>query len=122
MMEQNASPLELLAETVGLSVFDLAQMLDTTPGIVEAWLCGVVQPSLRSRECFEELLGVFDVLFDKMTPLSGREWLISPNVALGGEAPADVLRRGDAHAVLEVLEARPRSIRAGRAATPAVFA
>ena len=121
-MDQIVNPLEKLAESVGLSVFDIAQMLDTTPGVVEAWLSGVVQPSLRSRECFADVISVFDAVFDRMTPAAGREWLVSPSVALDGEAPADVLKRGDATAVLELVEAFPRSIRVSRRAAAAVLA
>jgi hypothetical protein len=122
MMDHNVNPLEQLAEGVGLSVFDLAQMLDTTPGVVEAWLCGVVQPSLRSRESFEALLAIFEAVFDRMTPAAGREWLVSASMALDGEAPVDVLKRGDIATVLELVEALPRSIRVGRAAAHTVLA
>ncbi len=108
------SPLERVAKSIGLSRFDIAQMLDATPGIVEAWLTGQMTPGPRSREKLDELLQVLEGLFVKMTPRSAHEWLNSPSAALDYYEPLDLLRRGDLYSVMCVIEAMPRAIRLDR--------
>jgi hypothetical protein len=108
------SPLERVAKSIGLSRFDIAQMLDATPGIVEAWLTGEMTPGPRSREKLDELLLVMEGLFVKMTPRAANEWLNSPSPALDYYEPLDLLRRGDLHSVMSVIDAMPRAIRLDR--------
>jgi hypothetical protein len=108
------SPLERVAKTIGLSRFDIAQMLDATPGIVEAWLTGEMTPGPRSREKLDELLLVMEGLFVKMTPRAANEWLNSPSPALDYYEPLDLLRRGDLHSVMSIIDAMPRAIRLDR--------
>lgn len=108
------SPLERVAKTIGLSRFDIAQMLDATPGIVEAWLTGQMTPGPRSREKLDELLQVLEGLFVKMTPWAAHEWLNSPSAALDYYEPLDLLRRGDLYSVMCVIDAMPRAIRLDR--------
>ena len=108
------SPLERVAKSIGLSRFDIAQMLDATPGIVEAWLTGEMTPGPRSREKLDELLLVFEGLFVKMTPRAAHEWLTSPSAALDYYEPLDLLRRGDLYSVMCVIDAMPRAIRLDR--------
>jgi hypothetical protein len=113
-VNQDLNPLELLAEHIGLSRFDVAQMLDATPGIVDAWLSGTMEPGPRSRQKLDELLIVFEGLFEKMTPSAARNWLTSPSAALDFYEPLDLLRRGDLQTVLRIIESLPRSIRLDR--------
>ena len=113
-MSHELSPLERVASSIGLSRFDIAQMLDATPGIVEAWLSGQMTPGPHSREKLEELLQVLEGLFAKMTPRAAHEWLNSPSSALDFYEPLDLLRRGDLHSVMCVVEAMPRAIRLDR--------
>lgn len=108
------SPLERVATSIGLSRFDIAQMLDATPGIVEAWLTGEMSPGPRSRAKLEELLEVLEGLFNKMTPRAAGEWLTSPSPALDYYEPLDLLRRGDLYSVMCVIDAMPRAIRLDR--------
>ena len=108
------SPLERVAKSIGLSRFDIAQMLDATPGIVEAWLTGEMTPGPRSREKLDELLLVLEGLFVKMTPRAAHEWLNSPSAALDYYEPLDLLRRGDLYSVMCVIDSMPRAIRLDR--------
>lgn len=117
-MNQDLNPLELLAERIGLSRFDVAQMLDATPGIVDAWLTGTMEPGPRSRQKLEELLVVFEGLFEKMTPAAARNWLTSPSAPLDYYEPLDLLRRGDLQSVLRIIDELPRAIRLDRYLTP----
>ena len=113
---QEISPLERVASSIGLSRFDIAQMLDATPGIVDAWLTGEMSPGPRSREKLHELLLVLEGLFVKMTPRAAHVWLTSPSPALDYYEPLDLLRRGDLYSVMTVIEAMPRAIRLDRQA------
>ncbi len=113
-MNQDVNPLELIANQVGMSRFDVAQMLDATPGIVDAWLSGTMEPGPRSRQKLDELLLVFEGLFEKMTPTAARDWLTSPSAGLDYYEPLDLLRRGDLQSVMRVIDALPRSIRMDR--------
>ena len=111
------SPLERVAKSIGLSRFDIAQMLDATPGIIEAWLTGEMTPGPRSREKLNELLLVLEGLFVKMTPRAAHEWLNSPSAALDYYEPLDLLRRGDLYSVMCVIDSMPRAIRLDRRLT-----
>jgi hypothetical protein len=114
IVNQDVNPLELIANQVGMSRFDVAQMLDATPGIVDAWLSGTMEPGPRSRQKLDELLLVFEGLFEKMTPTAARDWLTSPSAGLDYYEPLDLLRRGDLQSVMRVIDALPRSIRMDR--------
>jgi len=114
IVNQDVNPLELIASQVGMSRFDVAQMLDATPGIVDAWLSGTMEPGPRSRQKLDELLFVFEGLFEKMTPTAARDWLTSPSAGLDYYEPLDLLRRGDLQSVMRVIDALPRSIRMDR--------
>ncbi len=113
-MTNQMTPLEQVASSIGLSRFDIAQMVDATPGIVEAWLTGEMTPGPRSREKLDDLLLVLEGLFVKMTPRAAREWLLLPSAALDYYEPLDLLRRGDLHSVMRVIEQMPRAIRLDR--------
>ena len=114
IVSNELSPLERVAKSIGLSRFDIAQMLDATPGIVEAWLTGEMTPGPRSREKLNELLLVLEGLFVKMTPRAAHEWLNSPSAALDYYEPLDLLRRGDLYSVMCVIDSMPRAIRLDR--------
>ena len=120
-MNETVNPLETIASRIGLSRFDIAQMLDATPGIVDAWLTGAMQPGPRSRQKLEDLLVVLEGIFEKLTPRAAREWLTSPSAALDYYEPIDLLRRGDLNSVMRVIEALPRSIRLDRTLSPASY-
>lgn len=113
-MIQDITPIERVASALGLSRFDIAQMLDATPGIVEAWLTGEITPGPRSRQKLEELLLVLEGLFAKMTPGAANRWLTTPNGALDYYEPLDLLRRGDLSEVMRVIDVMPRAIRLDR--------
>ena len=113
-MTTEITPLERVASAIGLSCFDIAQMLDATPGIVEAWLSGQITPSPPSREKLDELLLVLEGLFAKMTPRAAHTWLTTPSNALDYYEPLDLLRRGDLYSVMRVIDAMPRAIRLDR--------
>ena len=117
-MTNQMTPLEQVASSIGLSRFDIAQMLDATPGIVEAWLTGEMTPGPRSREKLDDLLLVLEGLFAKMTPWAAHQWLLSPSAALDYYEPLDLLRRGDLHSVMRVIDQMPRAIRLDRQLTP----
>lgn len=113
-MIQDITPIERVANALGLSRFDIAQMVDATPGIVEAWLSGEITPGLRSRQKLEELLLVLEGLFAKMVPGAAARWLTTPNPALDYYEPLDLLRRGNLNEVMHVIEVMPRAIRLDR--------
>lgn len=113
-MLEESNPLEALARQMGFSRFELAQMLDATPGVVDAWITGVMPPGPRSRERLEGLVAVFEGLLAKLTPPAAQTWLSSPNAALDYYEPVDFLRRGDFDSVARVIERMQRSIRLDR--------
>lgn len=117
-MNAEVNPLEAVASRIGLSRFDVAQILDATPGIVEAWLTGAMEPGPRSRQKLDDLLVVLEGLFAKLTPRAARDWLVSPSPALDYYEPLDLLRRGDLEVVMRVIDALPRSIRLDRELSP----
>ena len=77
-----------------------------------------MEPGPRSRQKLDELLIVFEGLFEKMTPAAARNWLTSPSAPLDYYEPLDLLRRGDLQTVLRIIEDLPRSIRLDRYHTP----
>lgn len=103
-MHQEINPLERLTSMIGLSRFDVAQILDATPGIVSAWLDGSLTPGPRSRERLGELLGVLESLFTRMAHRAAYEWMYTPNPTLEYYYPIDLLRRGDLVTVGRMLE------------------
>ena len=113
-MSTEINPLELVANQIGLSRFDIAQMLDATPGIVEAWLSGAMTPGPSSRQKLDALIEVLEALFETMTPGNAHRWLTAPCAALDYYEPLDLLRRGDMTTVLSVIEQLPRAIRLSR--------
>ncbi len=110
-MYDEPTSLDKVAARLGLSRFDIAQILDATPGIVDAWLSGAMAPGPISRRKLNELLEVLEVLFDKLSPTAARTWLTLPNAALDYYEPVDLLRRGDLSSVMKTLEAIPRASR-----------
>ena len=117
-MNQEPNPLEAIANQIGLSRFDIAQILDATPGIVDAWLSGAMEPGPRSRQKLDDLLVVLEGLFSKLTPRAANVWLTSPSAALDYYEPIDLLRRGDLGTVMRVIDALPRAIRLDRELSP----
>lgn len=113
-MNDEVNPLEAIANQIGLSRFDIAQILDATPGIVDAWLSGAMEPGPRSRRKLDELLIVLEGLFTKLTPLAANQWLTSPSAALDYYEPIDLLRRGDLETVMRIIDQLPRAIRLDR--------
>lgn len=113
-MNDEVNPLEAIANQIGLSRFDIAQILDATPGIVDAWLSGAMEPGPRSRRKLDDLLVVLEGLFAKFTPHAVHQWLTSPNAALDYYEPIDLLRRGDLVTVMRLIDELPRAIRLDR--------
>lgn len=103
-MNQQVNPLERLTSMIGLSRFDVAQILDATPGIVSAWLDGTLEPGPRSRERLGELLSVLEALFTRMTAHAAYQWMYTPNATLEFYYPIDLLRRGDLITIGRMLE------------------
>lgn len=114
-MNDEPNALEQVAERLGLSRFDVAQMLDATPGIVDAWLSGAMAPGPISRRRLDDLLIVLESLFERMSPWAARVWLTLPNPDLDYYEPIDLLRRGDLYTIMEYLRSLPPAIRLDQA-------
>ncbi len=115
-MNQEVNPLERLTSMIGLSRFDIAQILDATPGVVSSWLDGSLTPGPRSRERLAELLTLLEKLFGRMTQRVAYEWMYQPNETLDFYYPIDLLRRGDLMTItrlLDTLEGNRLDTRAG---------
>lgn len=98
---------------LGLSRFDIAEIVGATPRLVEGWLAGTHEPGLHFEERVDELGAVADIVAEKMTPRAAHAWLTIPCPELDYYAPIDVLRRGELYTVLKVVEAMPTAFRMG---------
>lgn len=92
---------------LGLSRFDIAEIIGTTPQLVERWLTGEAEPGFHFEERIEELGAVADMVAERMTPRAAAMWLTVPAPELDYYAPIDVLRRGELYTLLKVVEAMP---------------
>lgn len=90
---------------LGLTRFEIAEILGASAGLVDAWLDGSAYPGRHFEERIEELGAVADMVADRMTPRSAQAWLSMPCPELDYYAPIDVLRRGELATVVRVVEA-----------------
>lgn len=98
---------------LGLSRFDIAEIVGTTPRLVEAWLSGNSEPGRHFAERVEELGEVATAVREKMSPRAAQVWLTIPSPELDYYCPVDVLRRGELFTVLRAVEDMPVAFRLG---------
>lgn len=96
---------------LGLSRFDIAEIVGATPRLVESWLSGSAEPGLHFQERVEELGDVAEAVAEKMSPRAAHAWLTIPAAELDYYAPVDVLRRGELYTVLRAVEDMPTAFR-----------
>ncbi len=98
---------------LGLSRFDIAEIVGATPRLVENWLAGTAEPGRHFDERLDDLAAVADIVGEKMSPRAAHAWLSIPSPDLDYYAPIDVLRRGELYTVLKVVESMPTAFRMG---------
>ena len=98
---------------LGLTRFEIAEILSAAPRLVELWIAGIEEPGRHFSERVEELGAVADAVAEKMTPRGARSWLAIPSADFDYYAPIDVLRRGELYTVLSVVQEMPSIFRVG---------
>jgi transcriptional regulator with XRE-family HTH domain len=98
------------AGRLGLSQADLAAMLGTTPGIVEAWLTGELAPRVGTQARLDGVTDILEQLSRAMAPTAARRWLVRPHPALDLETPFELLRRGEHRYLRAVVLGAPGGI------------
>ncbi len=98
---------------LGLSRFDIAEIVGATPRLVESWLAGTSEPGRHFDERLEELGAVAEVVAEKMSPRAAHVWLSVPAPELDYYSPIDVLRRGQLYTVFKIVSAMPTTFRMG---------
>jgi transcriptional regulator with XRE-family HTH domain len=98
--------LDRIKELAGITVRDVARLLDTTPEIVSQWSMGKIDPPRERLQRLLELEFFLTALSEFYSPDQAKLWLFSPHKLLGGEtAAARIQLRGtqDVFALLEQL-------------------
>ncbi len=95
------------AGRIGLSQVDLAEMLGTTPGIVEAWLAGATIPRVGVQPRLDGVADVLDALSRTMAPTAARRWLRQPHPRLDLETPLELMHRGEYRYLLRAVTFAP---------------
>ncbi len=88
----------------GLKGRDIANILGVSPPTVSRWSKGEGGPTIEKQTIIAELRWVAERLSDFYEPDEARLWLQSPHPQLGGERPYDLINKGRANEVLEVIE------------------
>jgi len=82
------------AGRLGLSQADLAEMLGTTPGIVEAWLTGELAPRVGIQPRLDDVTDILEALSRRMAPTAARRWLRQPHPRLDFATPLELMSCG----------------------------
>lgn len=99
-----AARLDAIKEHAGVRAREIAQLLDTTPQTISRWQQGHVDPQPTKLQQLLILEWLADQLSEFFPPEEARLWLFSPHRLLHGERPADFIQRGDAQAVLALID------------------
>ena len=91
----------------GVSEAELERILGVSSAVVGRWSRGETRPRGYKRDFLVGLHIVIDVLASRLAPDALALWLRTPNRALGGVAPVDVLPAGGFDAVRRAAEVLP---------------
>ncbi len=100
---------------LGLSRIEIAEIIGTTPGLVDEWGTGASEPGRHMAEQIDSLCGVVAAVREAMSTRAARVWLSIPSPELDYYTPIDVLRRGELYLLERTLRERPRDITLGLA-------
>src|SRR5436190_1050888 len=89
-----ASRVKGVSEKLDLTQEEIGNLLGTTQRTVNRWATGESVPQALTKKRFLELVYIADQLSALLKAEEANLWIHSPNRLLGGESPADVIRRG----------------------------
>jgi transcriptional regulator with XRE-family HTH domain len=92
-----------IRERGGIRQREVANLLDTTPQTVSRWQSGRVEPQPDRLQRLLTLEWLVGQLSEFYAPDEARLWLYSPHLLIGGERPADRIKKGDLDSVLAVI-------------------
>ena len=96
--------LEELKSEGGLQGKDVANIVNVSPATVSRWSGGLATPDLRTQTVIAALAYVIRRLADFYEPSEARLWLNSKHPLLDNARPIDLIRVGNAEAVLAVID------------------
>ena len=100
-----ATRVRLLSEQLALTQGELGDLLNASQRTVSRWASGSSTPPPEPKQHLLELAYVAEQLGRVMKPDEANLWLFSPNRLLGGESPAELIRRREFRKVLALVQA-----------------
>lgn len=101
----DAADIAGLCAVLGITQTSLARVLGTTPRTVTRWKRGQSEPHAATARRLRELARLRWLMETLVDPGGSRRWMHSPNEALRGRAPVDLLEEGRIETVVGLLEA-----------------
>jgi transcriptional regulator with XRE-family HTH domain len=102
-MSSIAHNLELIHDKAGISYRDVAQLMNTTAETVSRWRSGRVDPHPKKFKKLATLAWLVEELAEFYDSREARLWLFTPQRALGGVRPADLIERDRLEDVLALI-------------------
>jgi len=99
-----ARKIESIEQKGGMRSADVANILGTRPETVSRWNQGKAFPRGETERLLLDLDYIVDQLSDFYDPLEARVWLFSRQRLLDSESPVDLIQKGDATAVIKILD------------------
>jgi len=99
-----AERLERIKELGGITVRDIAQLLDTTPETVSRWSSGKIDPQRDRLQRVLDLEFFLSELAEFYSPEEVKLWLFSPHKLLEGKTAAARIQAGETQDVFAVLD------------------
>lgn len=99
-----ATKLDSIRRHAGLKNFEIADLVAVEPQTISRWQTGQTDPHSTNLQSILTLDWLADLLAEYYEPDEARIWLYSPNRLLGGDRPADRIRRGDSESVLALID------------------
>ena len=96
--------IEGLRERGGLKGSDVANIASVSAATVSRWTSGKALPHPKTQLVISDLRYVVDRLSEFYTPDETRLWLYSKHRLLNGERAIDLINRGGADKILEIIE------------------
>ena len=100
-----AIKVKVTIDSLGLTNEELGGILDASARSVARWSAGDVVPQKLNKQRLLDLSYVAEALSEVLPRQHANVWMFTPNKLLEHERPADLVRRGDYKAVLDVIEA-----------------
>lgn len=99
-----ARKLELLQQKGAMRSIDVANLLGARPETVSRWNQGKAFPRSDAQRTLLDLEYIVEQLADLYEPREARLWLFSRQKLLDGATPAELIQRGQAAKVIEVVD------------------